>query len=137
MAKSQDAGGPMKKVVNGLIGGGVGGLLGGLLYALSRVSLKHMSPDQWDLLRKLWTPAALGFVILGLFIGLLIGLAQVILKQAWLKVEKGFRPGRELIVSKEQVVIGRGEACDIGLFGDNAAWSGRTPASCARAPTTS
>ncbi len=41
------------------------------------------------------------------------------LKQAWLKVEKGFRPGRELIVSKEQVVIGRGEACDIGLFGDN------------------
>jgi pSer/pThr/pTyr-binding forkhead associated (FHA) protein len=57
--------------------------------------------------------------VLGMCIGLLIGLAQVILKEAWLKVEKGFRPGRELIVSKEQVVIGRGEACDIGLFGDN------------------
>src|SRR5262249_50084533 len=35
-------------------------------------------------------------------------------------VEKGFRAGRELILSKAQTVIGRAEGCDIGLFGDNA-----------------
>ena len=56
---------------------------------------------------------------LGLCIGLLIGVAQVILKEAWVKVEAGFRPGRELIVSKGEIVIGRAESCDIGLFGDN------------------
>ena len=50
----------------------------------------------------------------------MIGAAQVILKEAWVKVEAGFRPGRELIVAKAEIVIGRAESCDIGLFGDNA-----------------
>ena len=68
----------------------------------------------------MWTPSAAGFVALGLCIGLLIGAAQVILKEAWVKVEEGFRPGRELIVSKGEIVIGRAESCDVGLFGDNA-----------------
>ena len=48
----------------------------------------------------------------------MIGLAQVILKEAWIKVESGFRPGRELILAQPEVTIGRGESCDVGLFGD-------------------
>ena len=66
----------------------------------------------------LWSPSAWGFVALGACIGLLIGLAQVILKEAWLKVEAGFRKGREVILSKPEITIGRAESCDIGLFGD-------------------
>ena len=62
---------------------------------------------------------AIGLVILGLCIGLLIGLAQVVLKEAWLKVESGFRAGREVMLSKDETTIGRAESCDIGLFGDN------------------
>ena len=54
-----------------------------------------------------------------MFIGLLIGLAQVFLKEAWIRVEKGRRAGRELILTREKTTIGRAEACDIGLFGDN------------------
>ena len=61
----------------------------------------------------------MGFVALGMCIGLLVGLAQVILKEAWIKVEAGFRAGREMILAKERTTIGRAEACDIGLFGDN------------------
>jgi pSer/pThr/pTyr-binding forkhead associated (FHA) protein len=57
-------------------------------------------------------------VALGILIGLMIGLAQVILKDAWLKVEEGFRAGRELILSRPEITIGRAEGCDIGLFGD-------------------
>src|SRR5262249_50329502 len=60
----------------------------------------------------------IGFVILGMCIGLLIGLAQILLKEAWVKVEAGFRAGREMILSKPETTIGRAEACDIGLFGD-------------------
>ena len=52
-------------------------------------------------------------------IGLLIGVAQVILKEAWVRVEQGFRPGRELMLVKEETVIGRAEDCDLGLYGDN------------------
>jgi hypothetical protein len=118
LARDQDRRGAMKKVLHGLIGGGVGGLLGGVLYVIFVVLLDKVFGGKVDL-DKLWSPSLFGFVVLGMCIGLLVGLAQVILKEAWLKVEKGFRPGRELIVSKEQVVIGRGEACDIGLFGDN------------------
>jgi FHA domain len=113
-----DVRGALRKVVHGLSGGAVGGLLGSLLYLLLYGALGTLFGDKVDL-DKLWTPGAAGFVALGLCIGLLIGAAQVILKEAWVKVEAGTRPGRELIVSKAEIVIGRAESCDVGLFGDN------------------
>lgn len=113
-----DAGGAWRKIVNGILGGAAGGLLGGLLSVLLRgawSSYYHHQPIDDD---KLWSPSATGFVALGLCIGLLIGLAQVILKEAWIKVETGRRAGREMILSKPEVTIGRAESCDLGLFGD-------------------
>ena len=62
----------------------------------------------------------MGFVALGMCIGLLVGLAQVILKEAWIKVEAGFRSGREMILAKDKTSIGRAEGVDIPLFGDAA-----------------
>jgi len=62
---------------------------------------------------------AFSLVLLGLCIGLLIGLAQIILKQAWVRVEEGFRPGRELLLTKESIVLGRAEGCDLILLADN------------------
>jgi hypothetical protein len=102
--------GALKKVRNGILGGLLGGCVGGLLFDLvlrSTASLPRSS-------------LATGLAILGVCIGLLIGLAQVILKEAWLRVESGFRAGRELMLSKEETTIGRAEACDVGLFGDKA-----------------
>jgi hypothetical protein len=105
----KDFRGAIKKIVNGALGGTIGGFLGGFLaYAM----------------RALWSdttllsPSAWGFVVLGLCIGLLIGLAQIILKEAWVKVEAGFRAGRELLLTKDETTIGRAESCDLGLFGD-------------------
>jgi hypothetical protein len=116
MSRHEDVSGPRRKMVNGLIGGGLGGLLGGLLYLFFQTIWGALLGAQ--ALDDLWSPGATGFVALGVCIGLLIGLAQVILKEAWIKVEAGFRPGRELILAKEEVVIGRAEGSDIGLFGD-------------------
>jgi hypothetical protein len=64
------------------------------------------------------SPSATGFVALGLLIGLMIGLAQVILKTAWITIVSGFRAGRELMLSRDETVIGRAEGCDVPLFGD-------------------
>jgi len=100
--------GAIRKLTNGLIGGLVGGLLGGLLFSLL------MSMD--TLVRF---GLAFGLVLVGASVGLLIGLTQVAFSEAWLKVEAGFKPGRELVITKEETVIGRGEGCDIGLFGDS------------------
>ncbi|HEY7425758.1 MAG TPA: FHA domain-containing protein, partial [Gemmataceae bacterium] len=99
---------PLKKTLNGVYGGFLGGLLGGVLFGL-------LFPN--DKIPR--TDLALGLVILGLCIGLLVGLAQVFLKEAWIKVAKGFRAGRELLLSKDETTIGRAEGCDLGLFGDN------------------
>jgi FHA domain len=118
LLQANDVRGALRKVVHGLSGGALGGLLGSLLYLLLYGALGSLFGDKVDL-DRMWTPSATGFVALGLCIGLLIGAAQVILKEAWVKVEEGSRPGRELIVSKGEIVIGRAESCDVGLFGDN------------------
>lgn len=107
--------GATKKVLNGLIGGATGGLLGGMLYIILGGLLSRLFGRASE---DIYSSSAWGFVALGACIGLFIGLAQIILKEAWVKVEAGFRPGRELILTKEQTVIGRAEGCDIGLFGD-------------------
>jgi hypothetical protein len=108
--------GAVRKIRNCILGGTLGGMLGGILSLFLRLAWGRLFRDRpTDLL---WSPSAMGFVALGACIGLLIGLAQVILKDAWVKVEAGFRAGREMILSKAETTIGRAEACDIGLFGD-------------------
>jgi hypothetical protein len=110
--------GAWRKIRNGLVGGTVGGLLGGVLViVLRRVWINLFEGKDPTLL---WSPGVSGFLALGVFIGLLVALAQVILKEAWLRVEAGFRPGRELILTRPITTIGRGEHCDVGLFGDAA-----------------
>jgi hypothetical protein len=114
---NQDIRGSVKKILNGLIGGGIGGILGGILSVFLGRTWTGLfaNKDRADL----WSPSSWGFVALGACIGLLIALAQIILKEAWLKVEQGFRKGREMILNKGEITIGRAEACDLGLFGDN------------------
>jgi hypothetical protein len=116
LVRNQETGGPWRKMINGLIGGTAGGALGGLCYAYLGGVWRTMFKDKPE--DRVWSPSSWGFVILGMCIGLLIALAQVILKEAWIKVEAGFRKGREQILSKQTIIIGRAERCDIGLFGD-------------------
>ena len=85
------------KMRNGLIGGVVGGFLGGLFFGVV------------SLLAGSITSRAVSFVLLGLCIGLFIGLAQVILKQAWITVEAGFRPGRQIILGQDLITMGTSE----------------------------
>jgi hypothetical protein len=99
---------PLKKTLNGIYGGLLGGFLGGLPFGFL---MQSTSIPRSNL--------AISLVILGLCIGLLIGLAQVVLKEAWLKVAQGFRAGRELLLTKDETTIGRAESCDLGLFGDS------------------
>jgi hypothetical protein len=107
--------GAMRKVINGAVGGLGGGLLGSVLNLVILATLSNVFPPKEQPLR---TPSAVGFLVLGACIGLLIGLAQVLLKEAWIRVEAGFRPGRELILTRPEITLGRSESCDIGLFGD-------------------
>jgi hypothetical protein len=112
VAAGEDVTASAKKLLNGIYGGLLGGFVGGLPFTLiySSTKLSELVPN---------ARLTAGLVLLGLCIGLMIGLAQVILKQAWVRVEEGFRSGRELMLTKDETTIGRAEACDLGLFGDS------------------
>jgi hypothetical protein len=112
--REEDLRGMSRKVRRGVLGGLIGGLLGGYLYEHMRDVWTGFFPDRIDL----WSPSAVGFVALGLCIGLWVGVTQVVLKDAWLYVEAGFRKGREMLLNKSPMTIGRAEVCDLGLFGD-------------------
>lgn len=102
------------KIKNGLMGGASGGLVGGLLFFVVKWALVLILGKDNPVSASAW-----GFVGLGLGIGFLIGLAQVMLKEAWLRVEAGKKPGREIILGKPEILVGRSEQCDLGLFGDS------------------
>jgi FHA domain len=98
----------LKKLRNGLIGGGLGGLLGGLLFD----PMVRLAATGTGL-----TSRATAFVILGLAIGCLIGLVQVVLREAWLTVLDGYRPGRQVILSQPITLLGRGEWVALPFMG--------------------
>jgi hypothetical protein len=114
----QDAGIPLRRSIKGALGGTVGGILGGVLFLVLTGMWSGLFAKTDKPIDQLWSPSAIGFVVLGICIGLAIALAQVILREAWVRVEQGFRAGREVLVSKPEVSIGRAESCDIGLYGD-------------------
>jgi hypothetical protein len=98
----------------------MGGFIGGFLNDLMTVIPNPLAEQAGEKLRDAlprWTLAT-GLVILGMSIGLLIGLAQVVLKEAWVRIEQGFKAGREMILNKPETTIGRAEGVDIALFGD-------------------
>ena len=91
---------------------GIGGLLGGALGGGAFSLLARLS----DLPN---TSRALGFALLGAFVGLLVGLVPIVLRKAWVKVvSSGRNEGKERLVDKHRIVIGADERCDLPLYGD-------------------
>jgi hypothetical protein len=108
----QEVRGAVRKLRNGAIGGSVGGLLGGIALVALQSALTRITGSGEAL-----SPSGVGWTTLGALIGLFIGLAQIVLRDAWVIVESGFRPGREILITKPIITIGRAEGCDIGLYG--------------------
>ena len=97
-----------RKLRNGVIGGAVGGLLGGILFdplAAAMTSGTGMSSR------------ATAFVILGICVGALIGTVNVILRDAWLTVLDGYRPGRQLILEPKGTTLGRADYLPLPFLG--------------------
>ncbi len=90
---------------HGLIGGALGGFFGGWLFEGIAGARLEMSGR------------ATAFVVLGLSVGALIGLAHVVLKEAWLTVLDGYRPGRQLILNKDVTALGRAEHLALPFLG--------------------
>lgn len=98
-----------KLFVNGMIGGVVGGLLGGLLFdPIGRL----LQGGDGNL------PRAVGFVVIGLVTGLMVGIVELIAREAWLKMLAGPLAGKEFVIYKDPTSIGSSPKREVYLFKD-------------------
>ena len=97
-----------RKLRNGLIGGLMGGLVGGLLY----MPMNSLINSNTGMPSRM-----IAFVVLGIAIGAMIGLVQVVLREAWLTVVDGYRPGRQFILAQKTTVLGRAEHLPLPFLG--------------------
>ena len=103
--------GSKKMSRHGAIGGFIGGMIGGSLFEMVPFILP-LGKGSGVMAR------GISMSVTGAFIGFFIGLVDILMKQAWVRVVHGRNEGREHIISKDRTTIGRDELADIGLFGD-------------------
>ncbi|MDO8586305.1 MAG: FHA domain-containing protein [Armatimonadota bacterium] len=92
---------------HGTIGGIIGGFIGGMSFDVVANILRVESLSRM-----------VSLTLTGFTIGLMIGLIQDLLKQAWVVVLKGSNEGREIPIYKPVVSIGRDELADIPIYAD-------------------
>lgn len=99
-----------RRMLFGIIGGVVGGVLGSLAFMLARSALTMAGFSR-----------ALGFTVLGALLGLFIGLSLLVARSfigALRVVSGGRNEGKEILLDKDVISIGRDDGCDLGLYGD-------------------
>ena len=97
------------KALRGAFGGAIGGYLGGFVFALLG---NAFSGGILEIIGRL-----LGFAVLGFAIGLMLQLVQQALKTAWLTgITTGPYEGKQYILGKPVVTVGRSDGNDIGLY---------------------
>lgn len=96
----------------GFLGGAIGGLLGGMLFDPIHLILVGEGAPSAHLSRLV------GFGVIGLSIGLMIGIVELLARDAWLRMVQGPLSGKEFLVFKDQIQIGASPRSDIYLFND-------------------
>jgi hypothetical protein len=96
----------------GFIGGVLGGLFGGLLFdPIDLLILGFDKPSaHWSRL--------IGFIVIGASVGAMIGLVELLARDAWLQMVKGPLAGKEFLIFKDAMNIGASPRNDIYLFND-------------------
>jgi hypothetical protein len=96
----------------GFIGGIVGGLLGGLLFdPIDFLIIGHDKPSaHWSRM--------IGIAIIGASVGAMIGVVELLARDAWLRMTEGPLSGKEFLIFKDTMNIGSSPRSDIYLFND-------------------
>ncbi len=111
----------------GIFQGAVGGFLAGAITgstfdliatSLSKVLVTANGAQSGQQVETGGPSRAVYFVVLGATIALFIGLAERVLRSAWVRLSLGRNEGKEWVIDRPQVLIGRSEGAQIPLFGD-------------------
>ena len=98
----------------GFLGGLIGGLLGGLFFDPIDLLILGADKPSSDISR--WV----GFGIIGLTVGLMIGIVELLARDAWLRMTEGPLVGKEFLVFKDVMRMGSSPRSEIYLFNDPA-----------------
>jgi ribosomal protein L40E len=103
--------------LNSAIGGLLGGFTGGILFDTVAPFIGFIV--SFGLITGGWASRLIGLTLMGALIGLFSTIAEHLLASASLKViSSGRMEGREFVVDKPVVTIGRDERCDVALYYD-------------------
>ena len=113
--------------LRGMFQGAVGGFVAGALtsstfdmigQAVGKMLVAANSAQGGQVTETGGPSRAVYFVVLGATIALFIGLAERVLRSAWVRLSLGRNEGKEWVIDRPQVLIGRSESAQIPLFGD-------------------
>jgi len=96
----------------GFIGGVIGGLLGGLLFDPLHLLLVGEHAPSAHLSRMI------SLTVIGLAVGAMIGVVELLARDAWLRMVEGPLAGKEFLLFKDAMKLGSSPRCDIYLFND-------------------
>lgn len=96
----------------GLLGGVIGGLLGGLLF--DPIDIVLLGIDKPD---AAWS-RMIGLIVVGGTVGAMIGIVELLARDAWLRMVEGPLAGKEFLIFKDRMMIGASPRSDIYLFND-------------------
>lgn len=99
--------------LNGFLGGMIGGAIGGLLFDPVNYVVSGGTLESGVAVSR-----ALGFAVVGVTTGFMIGLVEMLTKDAWLLMTEGHLKGKQFIVYKNPTVIGSSPKCEVYLFKD-------------------
>jgi hypothetical protein len=104
------------KMGYGMLGGLLGGLIGGSSYERLSVLLQTFISRELGLS----VGGAIGLTVLGVFIGGLVGLVEIVLRTAWLRCTRGLLEGQTITLDprRKEQVLGVADDCDIVVPGD-------------------
>ena len=106
----------LAKVGYGMLGGLLGGLIGGSTYERLSVLLQMVTSRELGLS----VGGAIGLTVLGVFIGSLVGLIEIVLRTAWLWFTRGLLEGQTITLDprKKEQVLGVADDCTVVIPGD-------------------
>ncbi|HEX7375542.1 MAG TPA: FHA domain-containing protein [Pirellulales bacterium] len=96
----------------GFLGGLIGGLLGGLLFDPIDMLLLGVDKPSAHYSRMI------GITVVGMSVGGMMGLVELLARDAWLRMTEGPLAGKEFLLFKDLVNVGSSPRADIYLFND-------------------
>ncbi len=95
----------------GFLGGVIGGSLGGLLFdPIDLVVTADRVGADWSRL--------IGFVVIGAAVGAMIGVVELLARDAWLRMTEGPLAGKEFLIFRDVMNVGASPRSEIYLFND-------------------